>query len=92
MTRWSVLLVAILGLGGCAGAQTLSESCASLVAQSEAASELAERSACTEPAAGPERIAALGAVRQTGSQTRTVGVPREFLVAMVVIVVLVALL
>ena len=87
-----MLVVLILALAGCAGTQTLSESCARQAEQSVLITEQYSRSACTERAVGYERVAALGAVGQTGSQTRTVGVPRAFLVTMIVLIVLVGLL
>ena len=77
MGRSLIVLVVIVALGGCAGAQTLSGSCASPFVQSEVSNEMPDRSACDERAAGLERAAAVSSVRQTGSQTRTVGVPRE---------------
>ncbi len=92
MVRSSMLLVLILGLAGCAGTQTFAESCARPTEQSALVTEQYNRSACTERAVGYERVAALGAVGQTGSQTRRVGVPQGFLVAMIVLIVLVSLL
>jgi len=92
MKWWLIVLIAVVGLGGCAGTRTLSESCASPVVQSQPTNALPDRFACVERSAALQRVAAVGLVRQTGSQTRTVGVPREFFVAMIVIVVLVALL
>jgi hypothetical protein len=91
MARSSLMLIVILGLGGCAGVSTLSVSCAPKFAQSEAIDGQPDRLECDERAAGYERVAALGSVSQTGSQTRTVGVPRGFLMAMVVLIVLVGL-
>jgi hypothetical protein len=37
------------------------------------------------------RLQTVGGVQQRGSQTRTVGVPREFLITMVVLLVIFAL-
>ena len=77
MARISMLLVVIVGLGGCAGTPTSSESCASPTEQSAVMNELPDRSACIERSAGQQRVAALSSVRQRGTQTRTVGVPRR---------------
>ena len=87
-----MLLVVVLGLGGCAGARTLTESCPDPVVRTAVMNELTDGFGCAKRATANERVAALGAVRQTGGQTRTVGVPREFFVAMIVLIVLVALI
>ena len=87
-----IVLVVILGLGGCAGAPILTESCPGPIVRTAVTNEPTDASGCAERATVHERAAALGAVRQRGTQTRTVGVPREFFVAMIVIIVLVALI
>jgi len=92
MTRPFGLLVVILGLGGCAGVPTLTGSCASTLLDVGVTNALPDRPACGPRVAQHETVATLGSVRQTGSQTRTVGVPREFMVAMILLVVLVGLL
>ena len=92
MDRRLIVLIAILGFGGCSGTQTLPGSCEGPHLNSDAVSELSNLSACSGQTGQFQRVAAVGSVRQTGSQARTVGVAREFLVAMIVIIVLVALL
>jgi hypothetical protein len=46
---------------------------------------------CGSSVAENSSVSTIGAVSQTGSQTRTVGVPREFLVAMIILILLVGL-
>jgi len=48
-------------------------------------------SSCTPAFTALQRGATVGAVQQRGGQTRIVGVPRSFLIAMLVLIALVAL-
>lgn len=79
----------ILTTVGCAGQPMLGDAdrSACVVPAAEAASGSSVRAPCDATraawAGGP-----IGGVQQTGSQTRTVGVPRGFLIAMIVLFVL----
>ena len=85
-----------LGLGmlaGCAARPTLPVACSSDVATIDSpnrASPTVQASGCSSTPAAEQRSVRLAGIRETGSQTRTVGVPRGFLIVMIVLLVLLA--
>ena len=91
MARALSMLILLLGLAGCAVAPMLSAPCAPRTAWFQSMDGVSEQPVCDRRSAPFELAAALGSVRQTGGQTRTLGVPRGFLVAMLVLILLVSL-
>ena len=79
----SALLAACIALSACASTPYTAESC-------EPWPRTAITSDCSASLAA-NRFQTVGGVQQRGGQTRTVGVPREFLIAMLVLILVFAL-
>jgi len=94
MARFFVLFLALLVVAGCAAQPLVSTPCNVGGAAPDVIGEVATYQADTECgslSAQYRAASTIGAVSQTGSQTRTVGVPRGFLVAMIILILLVGL-
>lgn len=92
MIRSFAVLLPLLVLSACANLPNVSQSCpAGSTASATLQAESDARSTRCGLLIAESRLSAVGAVQQTGGQTRTVGVPRGFLVAMIVLIVLVSL-
>ena len=87
------LLIALV-LSGCASLPGVAGSCppaAMPPGVPVAGPDAPAATARCEPATAVATLAAIGGVQQTATQTRTLGVPRGFLIAMIVLIVLVSL-
>ena len=85
----------LLAVGGCATQPFVAGPC-TVAGATQSAEEMdfsyqANSTGCGPSVAESRAAATIGAVSQTRSQTRTVGVPRGFLVAMIVLILLVGL-
>ena len=94
MVRFSVLFLVLLAVTGCAAQPLVSTLCDVGSSVPAVISEVETYQADTEcglQSADYRSASAIGAVSQTRGQTRTVGVPRGFLVAMIILILLVGL-
>jgi len=95
MARCFMMSLVLLAVAGCATQPFVAGPCAvgdaarSVV--EEVFSSQANAAGCGPSVAENRAAATIGAVSQTRSQTRTVGVPRGFLVAMIVLILLIGL-
>lgn len=87
--RLSIALLVLTVLPACAGMPDISNPCpAALSAVDAQEVEPTQSAAGCGMAAVENRLAAVGGVQQRGRQTRTVGVPRGFLIALIVLLVI----
>ena len=88
------MCLVLLAVAGCATQPVVSGSCA---VGSPAPSVLVEAETrqgelgCGSSVADTRSVSTIAAVSQTRGQTRTVGVPREFLVALIILILLIGL-
>ena len=95
MARCFMMSLVLLAVGGCATQPFVAGPCA-IAGATQSADEKAflyqaDAVSCGPSVAENRAAATIGAVSQTRNQTRTVGVPRGFLVAMIVLILLVGL-
>jgi hypothetical protein len=87
--------LSLLVLAGCAGQPSIPASCGSgsiaVTAPVDPVNEQRVGLSCRQTVTENRPTAAIGSVQRTNSQTRTVGVPPGFLVAMIILILLVSL-